>query len=76
MLSNMDNLKSSTDIWFCAYLQLKGVKLNNYQVISKGKVRCFFNVSDEEWQKQRVDFNNSELSRYKILVEQIKDLAY
>jgi len=47
-----------------------------FDVISKGKVRCFFNVSDEEWQKQRVDFNNSELSRYKILVEQIKDLAY
>lgn len=72
----MTNLKSSTDIWFCAYLQLNGVKLNNYQVIGKGKVRCFFDLSDDEWQKHRVNFNNSDLSKYKILVEQIKDLAF
>lgn len=69
-------MKTTTDIWFSAFLRLKGIALAKYEVIAKNKVKCFFNLTDEEWQKFRVEFNNSELSSYKTLIEQIKDLAY
>lgn len=68
--------KSSTDIWFCAFLKIKGHKLVKYDVIGKGKVRCHYDMSPEEWQKIRVDFNNSECSDFKVAVESIKDLGF
>ena len=72
----MNNLKNSTDIWFCAYLQLQGIKLAKYDVEGRGKVRCYYDVTDDEWKQLRLDFNNSDVSRYKTAVESIKDLAY
>lgn len=69
-------LKSSTDIWFCAYLKYKGVPLENYEVIAKNKVRCNFKLSDADWNKLKLEFSNSELIKYKVAVEQVKDLAF
>jgi len=73
----MDNFKSSTDLWFCSYLMLKGFKVAKYEVISRGKGKYFFAISDEDWSKYKLDFNNEdELNKYKTFIEQLKDLLY
>lgn len=69
-------MKSSQDVWFIAFLQNKGIKISRYDIISKGKVRCYFDLTDEEWQNYKLEFNNSEISVYKGLIEKIKDLCY
>lgn len=68
--------KSTTDIWFASFLMIKGEKLTNYSVISRGKVSCIFTLTDEQWQKYKLEFNNSEYIKFKTTVEQIKDLGY
>lgn len=68
--------KSTTDIWFAAFLMIKGEKLVNYTVISRGKVSCMFALSDEQWQKYKIEFNNSEFIKFKTTVEQVKDLGF
>ena len=72
----MNNLKNSTDVWFCAYLQLKGYKIVRYETIIRGKVRLYFDVSDTDWQNYKLDFSNSDFSTLKHLIDKIKDLAF
>lgn len=69
-------MKNSTDIWFCAFLKVKGIKLESYEVISRGKVRCEYDLTDKEWQALRLEYNNSSLSAFRNAVESIKDLAF
>ena len=69
-------LKYSSDLWFSAFLMLKGYKIENFIQIGKGKVKCGFNLTDEDWQKLKLDFNNSELVKYKTVIGQIKDLSF
>jgi hypothetical protein len=68
--------KSSTDIWFCAFLKIKGIKLVSYEVVGRGKVKCEYVLSAEEWQTLRIEFNNSICSEFKTAVESIKDLSF
>jgi uncharacterized protein YicC (UPF0701 family) len=69
-------MKETTDIWFSAFLRSKGLKLHDYRVIGRGKVKCVFDISDEEWTQYKIEFNNSELAQFKTFIEQIKDLAF
>lgn len=69
-------MKSSTDIWYSSFLMLKGFKLIKYEVVSRGKGKYFFNISDDEWVKYKLEFNNSELIKYKTNIEQLKDLLF
>lgn len=69
-------LKSSSDVWFTAFLLDKGEKIERYEVIARGRVKCFFKLTDQQWQDYKLDFNNSEVVKYKALIEQIKDLAF
>lgn len=72
----MNSLKETTDIWFTAFLIIQGHKLAEYDVISRGKVKYKFNLSLDEWHKLKLEFNNSDLIKYKTIVEQIKDLGF
>lgn len=72
----MSELKASTDVFFSAYLLSKGIKLAKYEVIDRGRVRCFFSLNDDEWKQFKVDFNNSEISDIKQHIAKIKDLCY
>ena len=69
-------LKWSTDLWWSAYLLLKGIKIATYTVIGRGRVKCGFALSEEDWHKYKLEFNNSELIKYKTALESLKDLAY
>lgn len=69
-------MKYTTDLWFSSFLLLKNIKIDKYEVISRGKGKYFFNLSDEDWQKYKLEFNNSEVVKYKSTFEQLKDLVY
>ena len=76
--TNIENerIRFSSDIWYCAYLMLKGYKIVTYDVIGRGRVKCGFEITEEEWHIFKIEFNNSELIKFKATIEQIKDLAY
>lgn len=69
-------MKTSTDLFFCAYLNLKGHNIHSYDVIQRGKISCSFDISDENWKKHKIEFNNSEFAKLKQLIEQLKDLSF
>lgn len=69
-------MKTSTDLFFCAYVQLQGVAMTAYEVLDRGRIRCSFKLSDEEWKALKIAFNNSEHAKLKQNIEQIKDLLY
>lgn len=69
-------MKNTTDLFFSAFLLIKGIKVEKFEVISRGKGRYFFNLSDEDWGNLKLEFNNGELVRYKTAIEQLKDLTY
>lgn len=69
-------IKESSDVWFCSFLMSKGFKIDDYTVISRGKVKCKFTITNEEWQKLKLEFNNSEIIKFKAYIEQIKDLSF
>lgn len=69
-------LKTSSDVWFCAFLMKKGVQIKEYDIIDKGRVRCKFELSEDDWKKFKLEFNNSELSEFKTIIDKLKDLAF
>lgn len=69
-------MKTSTDLFFCAYLQMLGIKIKSYNVLDRGRVQCMFDLGDEDWKNHKVNFNNSDFAKLKQYIEQIKDLSY
>lgn len=69
-------LQESTDIWFCSFLMYKGHTIVKFDKLVRGKVKCYFELTSEEWSKLKLDFNNSDFVKFKAFTEQIKDLAY
>lgn len=54
----------------------KDYKIHSYEKLLNKKVKCCFNITDDDWQKLKIEFNNSEIIKFKGLIEQIKDLLY
>jgi len=68
--------QNSTDIWFCSYLMYKGHQITKFEKHGRGKVKCYFTLSEDSWNKLKLEFNNSEFIKFKGFTEQIKDLAF
>lgn len=66
----------TTDLFFMAFLIHNGHQVKKYDVISKGKISCEFDITDEEWKHLKLEFNSSEASKLKQTIEQLKDLGY
>jgi hypothetical protein len=69
-------MKTSTDIWFCAFLRTYGYTIESYEVIAKGRVKCSYKIDDQTWNSLKLSFSQSDFMRYKTEVEKIKDLAW
>lgn len=69
-------MKFSQDVWFCAFLLNQNIAIVKYEVIGAGRVKCYFDLDDAAWQQLKLSFNNNEISKYKNLIQQIKDLAW
>lgn len=72
----MSNLKEATDVWFIAFLMSQDIKIVKFDIISRGKVKCYFELTDEQWSAFKLKFNNSDVIKFKGLIDQIKDLGY
>ncbi len=66
----------TTDIWFASYLQVKGFKLSDFTVMSRGKGSYKFDMTDEEWKKAKMDFSNSEVSKVKTSYSGLRDMLF
>jgi hypothetical protein len=69
-------MKSSTDIWFTAFLVKKGFEIKDFTLIGKGKARYTLMINEEDWKKCKMEFHNSEISQYKAIFEKLKDLIH
>lgn len=69
-------MKESTDIWFCSYLKMKGHHIKDYTVISSNKGRFFFDMTEAEWKKMKLEFDSSEIGRMKLEQIALKDLLH
>lgn len=69
-------MKSSTDVWLIAFLMSKKIPVADYRKKEYGKVECFFNLSEEEWKKLKLEFDNSEIVNFKTYLQRIKDLYF
>ena len=70
------NIKNTTDLFFAAYLKVKGFTLVDYTLLSRGKGKFFFDISDEDYKKNKLDFIASDISKIKQSIEELKDLLY
>lgn len=64
------------DIWFASFLQLKGFKIANYTILSRGKGSFDFDITEDEWKDMRLKFNNSDISKIKQIQLSLKDLLF
>lgn len=69
-------MKSTSDVWFMAFLMSKGYKIEKYSVIMRGKIRADFTFTDDQWKDLKLEFQNSDLVKFKSYIEQLKDLSY
>ena len=69
-------MKNTTDIWFASWLQVKGYKLKDFTVKSRGKGSYTFEITDDQWKNEKLDFSNSEVSKVKTSFSGLKDLLY
>lgn len=69
-------MQNTTDLWFSAFLMLNGHKPVKHEVVHRGKAKFYFNLSAQDWSQLRLEFLNSDISKVKQLIEQLKDTAY
>ena len=69
-------MKTTTDLWLAAYLVRKGHALSGYKILGHRKVSYQFDISDEQWETERLQYFNSELAEFEKIIEKLKDLAY
>lgn len=66
------------NIKFCAFLKLHNI--NPVQVDrlpgQKGKAEYVYDLTQEDWDRWQIKFNNSDFLAYANNLEAIKDLAY
>lgn len=69
-------MKSTTDLWFSAYLISQGHEVSKFDVLNRGKGKYYFNLTDEQWKDYKLKFNNSESAKLKMIMDQLKDLTF
>ena len=66
----------TTDLWFAAYLKHDGVPLHDFEYKERGRVVYIFKLEADQVKKYRMSFLNSDISKIKQQIEELKDLAY
>jgi hypothetical protein len=69
-------VKVTTDIWFASFLKLKEYQVINFDVLPKSKGRFYFNISDEDWKKLKLEFDASAISKIKMHQIALKDMLH
>jgi hypothetical protein len=69
-------MKETTDLWFAAFLLLKGETVANFIKLGPRKAKFQFSVEDEKWKAYKLEFFSSDIQQIKQKQEQLKDLLY
>jgi hypothetical protein len=66
------------NIKLCAYLALHGIHPVEVEKVpgQRGKAEYVFKLTEEDWGRWQIKFNNSDFIKYANHLESIKDLAY
>lgn len=68
--------RETTDLFFAAYLVVKGFKVVDFIKVMPRKGKFIFEIKDEEYKTLKLDFTQSEVSKIKQTIEELKDLLY
>lgn len=69
-------MKSTSDLWFTAFLRLKGYDVKDFETITKHKGKYVFDISDDDWKKLKFEFVNHDVSKIKQYFSELRDLLY
>jgi hypothetical protein len=72
----MNELKSSKNIKFCAYLRYKKIHPSKIEVFQRGRAEYFYQIGSTEWEMLKLEFDKSDFIDYADCLDKIKDLAY
>jgi len=65
-----------TNVAFAAYLELKGYPLARLEIEKQGKGIFYFNITQDQLNDVRCDWNNSPEAKFNDLLNRMKSLAY
>jgi len=68
--------KDTKNIKFVAYLRFKNIQISKIERIARGKARYWFDLSEEEWLKLKLQFDNSPEFKYAQCLDAVVDLAH
>ena len=71
-----NNLYKCTNVSFAAYLETKGYKLAELTIARQGKGNFFFDITPEQLNAVRVDWNNSPEAAFVDVLNRMKSLTY
>jgi len=69
-------MKTTTDVWFAAFLGHKGEKLATFEKITTGRGKFSFDIEEDAWKNYKIEFHNSLLADIKAEQGKLKDLLY
>jgi hypothetical protein len=77
MENKIKNKNKTKDLWFYAFLRIRGYELSDYvKHEDTNKSEFIFNITNDEWKQLKLDFNKSDLSKGKWFIEEAKDLIF
>jgi hypothetical protein len=69
-------MKETTDIWFASFLMLKGYKVQDFEVINKGRGRYSFDIDESSWKEIKLQFSSSDIAKIKMNQLALKDMVF
>ena len=76
MSEEKKNIIDTTDIWFVSFLRMNGYNIHSFDVLPKSKSRFYFEMTEEEWKKMKLEFNRSTVSDIKMQLIALKDMLH
>lgn len=69
-------LKECDNIYVVAFLSDRGVDFKDYGIKRKNLVVCYYELSDEEWRRWKLEYSKSEFSKVEQAVKKVMSLGY
>lgn len=69
-------MKSTTDLWFAAFLSMKGFTVIDFEVIGSRRGKWCFDLKDADWKELKLEFVQSPIAKCKQEQEKLKDMLF
>lgn len=66
----------TTDIWFASWLHSRNYSIKDFNKLARNKGAYVFEISEDDWKKEKIAFSNSSISRIKSSYTAVRDLLY